>query len=120
MNKMVVMIAALAACGPKGAPSSEIAPASTAGAPAAGASDPVASSEMPPQTGCSLEIARECSDGLLDGCLAGKTLEHVCIAPDAEDAPPCEQEIQRECPEGQIDACASDPPLARTHLCVVR
>ena len=78
-------------------------------------SDP-AQSSVP----CELEIALQCANGMIDGCLEGKTTVHACVAADAAMGPPCAQEIALECPDGQIDACLQTPASAENHICVVK
>jgi hypothetical protein len=77
--------------------------------------------------GCEMEIALECSDGFVDGCLLKHpseqskplTSHHVCVArAEAKGGPPCAQDIARECPQGQRDACLVTPRLSDLHICV--
>jgi hypothetical protein len=95
----------LLACGggQQPAPSSPPSAGPAPGTPAAG--------------GCAQEISIRCANGV-DGCIGGKTTEHVCVPADATPGPPCEQEIARVCPDGQIDGCLQTPPVSKTHLCV--
>ncbi len=99
-----VLVLALLACsgGSKPSPSS---PPSTGVVPGA------------PARGCAQEIALRCEHGV-DGCVEGKTTEHVCVPPDATPGPPCEQEIAKVCPDGQSDGCLRTPPVSANHICV--
>lgn len=130
----IVAAATFAGCGasqagPEGAGGEPVEPS------AGGAVDPdepVSSDEPPgdspaePSAGipCEREIARECGEGLTDGCLLQTpegeplTLVHICVPSSETAAPPCEQEIARECDEGLTDACLLTPAPASMHVCV--
>lgn len=103
-------IAMLAALGCGGGKKSETTGPDTSTQP------PPASAGVP----CEQEIARVCGDGMVDGCGAGLTTVHVCVAADAAAGPPCEQEIAQVCPDGQIDACLQTPMPATNHICVAK
>jgi hypothetical protein len=70
------------------------------------------------QTGCDVELALECGEGMVDGCGSQLTSVHICMPAEEKASQPCEQEIARECAEGLVDACLMDPPAAATHVCV--
>ena len=85
-----------------------------------GAGDEPVSSPTGAGPSCEQEIALECANGMVDGCVDGKTTIHVCVAADAAAGPPCEQELALECPADQIDACLMTPAAAQNHICVVK
>jgi hypothetical protein len=91
---------------------------------ACGGNKPPGPASAPPSPGpvaggCAQEIALRCASGV-DGCIGGKTTEHVCVPADATPGPPCEQEIAIVCPEGQVDACLQTPRPAANHICIYR
>jgi len=69
---------------------------------------------------CAREIALQCAEGLIDGCLRELTTVHACVPEDAAAGPPCEQELALVCPEGMIDACLVTPAAADHHVCIVK
>ncbi len=104
----LAIVIALAACGGGQQPAASSPPSPGPG-PDPG---PPASSG-----GCAREISIRCANGV-DGCIGGKTTEHVCVPADANPGPPCEQEIAMVCPEGQIDGCLRTPAVSARHVCV--
>jgi hypothetical protein len=103
---LALTLALLAACGGSSPPAAS--PPST-GEPAPG--------EPANIGGCAKEIAIRCANGV-DGCIGGKTTEHVCVPDDATPGPSCELELAMVCPEGQIDGCLRTPPVSARHVCV--
>ncbi len=73
---------------------------------------------------CAQEIALECAEGSIDGCLvqtddgAALTAYHICVPEGETASQPCAQEIARQCDEGFVDACGLSPAAAATHICV--
>lgn len=102
---LALALALLAACGGSSPPAA--APPSPGPAPG----------EPSSIGGCAKEIAIRCANGV-DGCIGGKTTEHVCVPEDATPGPGCELEIAMVCPEGQIDGCLRTPPVSARHVCV--
>ncbi|HSJ99922.1 MAG TPA: hypothetical protein VK932_01730 [Kofleriaceae bacterium] len=98
---LALALALLAACGGSAPP----------------ASSPPSTGEPPSTGGCAQEIAIRCANGV-DGCIDGRTTEHVCVPADATLGPSCELEIAMVCPEGQIDGCLRTPPVSARHVCV--
>jgi hypothetical protein len=105
---IAIAIAIASACASRGAPL----------APAPGAAAPAAEAPAAAATGCAREIAIRCATGV-DGCLDGRTIEHVCVADGAMAGPSCAVELALVCPPGQRDGCLTEPPVSRHHLCVI-
>src|SRR5881394_1069538 len=72
----------------------------------------------PGMIACTSEIALACPEDTTDGCLAGTTSFHVCVAQAETAGPSCAEEIAKVCGEGQIDACLATPAYADRHVCV--
>jgi hypothetical protein len=90
------------------------APAAAGGAAAGGATTPA-----PVACATATATALRCDIGQTDGCTAGLTSVHLCVAADAKAGTPCAQGAALTCPTGQVDACTYTPPYASNHICVV-
>ncbi len=112
MKRFLVLALALTACGSK--PTTDTTPPT--GDVSNGGSSPDITPDQPVALGCDKEIAAVCGDGAEDGCLAGKTTVHVCVAADAQPGGPCSEEVMLECTAGQYDACTRN--AAANHVCV--
>jgi hypothetical protein len=64
-------------------------------------------------------VALTCAADQKDGCAAGLTTVHVCVAKDAKAGAPCAQQVALTCAAGQSDGCLHDPPQAASHVCVI-
>jgi len=78
--------------------------------------------------GCEMEVALECGDGLVDGCLVEHpedpsrllTTVHVCVVEGENYGPGCEMEVALECAmNGAKDACLMETPPSDVHVCVM-
>ena len=87
-----------------------------AGHGGSGASRPAASAARPV---CHNQLFLSCPDQFVDGCLDGRTSEHVCVARTATPGPVCEAEIALLCPDGQVDACSFRPAVTTHHICAL-
>lgn len=95
---------------------------SAAGAGSAGAGSAVAEKPEAPASGtvgCATAVTLTCGADQQDGCAAGLTTVHVCVAKDAKAGVPCAQEVALKCPAGQLDGCLHNPPQAASHVCVI-
>jgi hypothetical protein len=138
VNKLavIVMLVGLAACSKKkpeegrepaqsaspGAMVGGAAPAAPAAARGGGAPGGTAApsgAASPASVGCATATTLTCEAGQSDGCAAGLTTVHLCVAADTKAGSPCAQQPAATCPAGQVDACLHDPPQSINHVCVI-
>jgi hypothetical protein len=77
------------------------------------------SAVSPASVGCATASTLACDVGQSDGCAAGLTTVHLCVAKDTKAGAPCAQQPAATCPAGQVDACLHDPPQSINHVCVI-
>jgi hypothetical protein len=144
VNKLavIVMLVGLAACSKKkpeegrepaqsaspgamvgsAAPAAPAATGGTAAAGGGGATGGTAATgggASPASVGCATATTLTCEAGQSDGCAAGLTTVHLCVAADTKAGSPCAQQPAATCPAGQVDACLHDPPQSINHVCVI-
>ena len=78
-----------------------------------------AGAPSPASVGCATATTLVCDAGQSDGCAAGLTTVHLCVAKDTKPGAPCAQQPAATCPAGQVDACLHDPPQSINHVCVI-